>query len=120
MKRAVAIFLSLTVIWLQWLASAQTISLATAPQRAAVIACDCCVGKDVCRCCCVVPTAPATPPAPVLPPHARTTIDFIALLPQRIAWLLPDAIPARISSPGLLAASLSAVPLFRRDCALLI
>jgi hypothetical protein len=118
MKRAVAIILSLTVIWLQVVAAAQTLSLP--PFVSVPSECDCCVGAETFRCCCVTPAAPDTAPQPILPLSARAAIDFTAVLPQRIAWLLPPSPLGTVASSEFSSASLSAVPLFRRDCALLI
>jgi hypothetical protein len=115
MKRAAAIILSLTVIWLQMMASAQTL----APTGPVEPACDCCVEQEVCRCCCVAPTAPETKPLPVAPVAASVIFDFTALVPKQVVWLLPAGAPAIVSSPDGSASSL-AVPLFTRHCALLI
>ncbi|MEK7780739.1 MAG: hypothetical protein AAB370_04485 [Verrucomicrobiota bacterium] len=117
MKRAVAFILSLTVIWLQVMASAQTLS--TARTTSTEPACTCCAQKEVCRCCCVEPTAPDAKPLPAIPAVTSSTIDFTAVLPKRVAWLLPETVPAIVSSSDYSASSL-AVPLFQRDCALLI
>jgi len=118
MKRCAAIILSLTVIWLQVMASAQTLST-TRTLASAEPACGCCSQKDVCRCCCVVPAAPDAKPLPVAPVVTSPTIDFTAVLPKLVAWLLPETAPAIVSSSDNSASSL-AVPLFQRDCALLI
>jgi hypothetical protein len=117
MKRAAALLLSLTVIWLQVMASAQTLSAART--FSAEPECGCCSKKEVCRCCCVAPAAPDAKPLPVAPVGAGPTIDFTAVLPKRIAWLLPETAPAIVASSDSSASSL-AVPLFQRDCALLI
>lgn len=117
MKRAVAFILSLTVIWLQMLASAQTLSgshaSAVAPE------CGCCVQKDVCRCCCVAPAEPDAKPLPVLPAAASANIDLSLLLPKQIAWMLPATEPDVVSS-SIRSSLFPAVPLFTRHCALLI
>lgn len=115
MKRAAAFILSLTVIWLQMLASAQTLF---APPSPPAEVCPCCVAKKVC--CCVEESEPQSAPLPVAPTAARTTVDFTAVLPHRVAWLLPPPAPADASGAEISSASFSAVPLFRRDCALLI
>ena len=115
MKRAAAIILSLTVIWLQMLASAQTLF---APPTPPAEACPCCVAKKVC--CCVAESDAQSAPLPVAPAAARATVDFTAVLPHRVAWLLPLAPLADVSGSEISSASSSAVPLFQRDCALLI
>lgn len=117
MKRAAAFILSLTVIWLQVMASAQTLSPARA--TSAEPACTCCAPKDVCRCCCVEPAAPDAKPLPATPVVTSATIDLTAVLPKFVVWLLPEAAPAIVSSSDNSASSL-VVPLFQRDCALLI
>jgi hypothetical protein len=117
MKRAVALILSLTVIWLQMMASAQTLS----GVRTAGVApeCGCCVQTEVCRCCCVAPAEPDAKPLPAVPVVPSASFDFSLLLPRQVAWLLPASAPVVVSSSE--SASLSpAVPLFTRHCALLI
>jgi hypothetical protein len=117
MKRAVAFVLSLTVIWLQMMASAQTFSGSPAP--AVAPECGCCVQKEVCRCCCVAPAEPNAKPLPAVPVAGSASFDFSLLLPKQIAWLLPASAPAAVSVSA--SSSLSpAVPLFTRHCALLI
>ena len=113
MKRAIAFLLSLTVIWLQVMASAQTLSLEGAKPE-----CGCCAQKEVCRCCCVAPVAPDTKPLPATPAATSATLDFTAIVPRLLAWTLPA--PAIASSPDSSSALSLAVPLFQRNCALLI
>lgn len=114
MKRAAAIILSLTVIWLQVVASAQTLSVPTAaPEK-----CPCCATKKTC--CCVEEAAPASVPIPAAPVSARAQIDFTAILAKVVAWTLPAGAPSIVSSAGSPSASSLAVPLFTRHCALLI
>ena len=115
MKRAAAIILSLTVIWLQVMASAQTLS-----PEAAKPECGCCAQKEVCRCCCVAPVAPDSKPLPATPVVTSTTLDLTAIVPRLLAWTLPATAPVIVSSAESSSHSLSAVPLFQRNCALLI
>jgi len=117
MKRAAAFILSLTVIWLQVAASAQTLSAAGTTSTEP--ACGCCAQKEVCRCCCVAPAAAEAKPLPVAPVVTSTTIDLTAVMPKLVAWLLPETAPAIVSNSNNSTSSL-AVPLFQRDCALLI
>jgi hypothetical protein len=117
MKRAAAFILSLTVIWLQMMASAQTLSGAHA--SGVEPKCDCCVQKEVCRCCCVAPAEPDAKPLPAIPAVASAIFDFSLLLPKQVAWLLPASAPAIVTSPDSSPLS-PAVPLFTRHCALLI
>jgi len=113
MKRAAAIILSLTVIWLQVMASAQTLST-PAPEQP----CPCCVAKK--SCCCVAESAPVAAPLPATPAAVSAQFDFTAVLAQVVAWTLPTAAPAIVSSAGSTSASSLAVPLFTRHCARLI
>jgi hypothetical protein len=117
MKRAAAFILSLTVIWLQMMASAQTLSRSRTP--AAEPECGCCVQKAVCRCCCVAPAEPDAKPLPAIPVVASATLDFSLLLPKQVTWLLPASASAIVSSSDSSFLS-PAVPLFTRHCALLI
>jgi len=113
MKRAAAFLLSLTVIWLQVLASAQTLSTPTPEQP-----CPCCVAKK--SCCCVEESAPSPAPLPATPVTVSAQFDFTAVLGKVIVWTLPTAAPAIVSSSVSASASSLAVPLFTRHCALLI
>ncbi|MGC3960330.1 MAG: hypothetical protein QM813_21110 [Verrucomicrobiota bacterium] len=115
MKRAVAFILSLTVIWLQMMASAQTLFAAPPPPTDP---CPCCVAKKVC--CCVEESDTQSVPVPIAPATVRANVDFTAVLPQRVAWLLPISALAKATSAEISSASFPAVPLFQRDCALLI
>lgn len=113
MKRAAAFLLSLTVIWLQVMASAQMPSTPAAPTEE----CPCCVAKK--SCCCVEESTPNAIPLPVTPVSASAPIDFTAVLAKALAWTLPATAPAIVSSTDRSASPL-AVPLFTRHCALLI
>jgi hypothetical protein len=115
MKRAAAFILSLAVIWLQVMASAQTL-FATPPPPAE--ACPCCVAKKAC--CCVEESDAQSAPIPVTPATARPNVDFTAVIPRRVAWLLPTSESASPAAAEISSTLFSAVPLFRRDCALLI
>ena len=113
MKRAVAIILSLTLVWLQMSVSAQTLSTPTPVQS-----CGCCTPKKAC--CCVEQAAPDTVPVPAAPASANASVDFAAVLTKLVAWTLPEVAPAIVSSPDSSAASFLAVPLFQRNCVRLI
>lgn len=115
MKRAAAFILSLTVIWLQLLASAQTLFAAPPPS---VDPCPCCVAKNVC--CCVEESESQSVPLPAAPASARSSLDFAAVLPSSVAWLLPVPATAKVTTARISSDLFSAIPLFRRDCALLI
>lgn len=113
MKRAAAFFLSLTIVWLQVMASAQTLSPAPTAQP-----CGCCTAKPTC--CCVADAAPEPIPAPAAPVSASASIDLSAVLAKVVAWTLPSTAPAIVTFLDSSAALHSAVPLFQRNCALLI
>lgn len=117
MKQAVAFILCLTVIWLQMVAAAQTLSYSRA--HAPEPGCACCVQTGVCRCCCVAPAEPDTKPLPAIPVVPSASFDFSLLLPKQVAWLLP-ANASEIISPFDSSSLSPAVPLFTRHCALLI
>lgn len=112
MKRAAAFILSLTVIWLQVMASAQTLSRPTPAQS-----CGCCTTKKAC--CCVEQTAPEAVPVPAAPVSSSASVDFTAVISKLIAWTLPATAPTIVSSAAGPSLAL-AVPLFQRNCALLI
>ena len=114
MKRAVAIVLSLILIGIQAMAAAQVLSTTTVAS-----ACGCCAKQEICRCCCVAPAAPDAIPLPTAPALTSASLDFTAIVPKLLAWTLPVTAPAIVSFTDTSASSL-AVPLFQRDCALLI
>jgi len=111
MKRAATIILSLTLVWLQVMASAQSISIPP------LSPCDCCTPENAC--CCVEQSDPKPTPIPAAPVFARASIDFAAVIPSLAAWTLPATALALVSSvdPSI---SAPVVPLFTRHCALLI
>ena len=114
MKRVAAFLLSLIVIWLQVVVSAQTLSASAV----ATPQCACCSGKKAC--CCVEEATPVSTPLAATPVSASASIDFTAVLAKVTAWTLPAAAPAIVSSADSASASSLAVPLFTRHCALLI
>lgn len=117
MKRAVAIILSLTMIWLQMLASAQTLCAAPAESPVPAKKCGCCAAQKTC--CVTASDSPATP-LPAAPVPAGHSVDFHVLLAKVLVWTLPAAAPTAISASDSSIASIPAVPLFQRNCALLI
>jgi len=112
MKRVVAIFLSLMLMMLQVMATAPTTSSAATPQ------CGCCVSTQ--QCCCVTPATPAPTTAPLWPAPVSAPSHLVAVAIKVTAWILPDSLSAVVSSFDSSSALWSAVPLFQRDCALLI
>ena len=112
MKRLSALVLSLLLFWVQVFVLAQPVK-ADAP---AICTCCACQRTD----CCVTPSAPERAPLPAAtaPIGSQSLHSFSA--PAALAWLLPHHAAGFVSaapSPSPLAAR---VPLFRRDCALLI
>jgi len=117
MKRTVAFILSLTMIWLQMVAAAQTPAfgrtLSTKPE------CACCVPKGVCHCCCVTPTRPDAQPLPAIPAAPSSAADLNAAISPLLVWTVPMPAATIVSAPDCSVAPL-AVPLFTRYCAFLI
>ena len=112
MKRAVAIVLSLILVWIQAVAAVQP-TAAAPPAKCGCCACkkmDCCVGRSTSE----------SQPLPVAPVPAAAQNHFSAVLSTLVAWTLPAPTPAQVSSFDSAPTSALAVPLFQRDCALLI
>ena len=111
MKRAVAIVLSLILIGIQAMAAVQTSS---APSLAK---CGCCTPQKTC--CCVEQSKSEAIPLAATPASTSVSLDFTALIPKLLACTLPTTTRVIASSADTAASSL-AIPLFQRDCALLI
>jgi hypothetical protein len=112
MKRLSAIVLSLLLLWVQVFVMAEPVQ-ADAPAK-----CTCCGCKKTN--CCV--TKSSTDPAPLPATTAQTGSQNLHSfsLPASIAWTLPRG-EADFSSADNFPLRLAArIPLFRRDCALLI
>ena len=112
MKRLSAIVLSLLLFWVQVFVMTQPVK-ADAPAK-----CACCACKKTTCCAAPSPTLPV-PPLAATAQTGSQTLTSISLAAS-IAWMLPrgeaDFSSADKSSPHAAAR----VPLFRRDCALLI
>ena len=112
MKRLSAIVLSLLLFWVQVFVMAQPVK-ANAPAK-----CTCCACKQTN--CCVTKSSTDPAPLPLAPAQTGSqNLHSFSLTPS-IAWTLPRGeadFSSADNSPSLLAAR---VPLFRRDCALLI
>ncbi len=112
MKKLPAIVLGLLLFWVQVFVMAQPVK-ADAPAK-----CTCCACNQTN--CCVTKSAPAQAPLPVAPAQTVSQNLNLFSITASIAWMLPRGeagfSPADNSS-SLVAAR---VPLFHRDCALLI
>lgn len=112
MKRLSAIVLSLLLIWVQVFVMAQPVK-ANAPAK-----CVCCACQKAD--CCVKPCSTDPAPLPVAAVQSGSQNLYSFSLTASIAWLLPRG-AADFSSADNFSSRLAArVPLFRRDCALLI
>jgi hypothetical protein len=111
MKRTAAILLSLILLWIPAMADVQT-GRDSAPSR-----CGCCA--PAAGCCCVEASTPSAPRADAVPVSAGATIDFTAVVSRPVAWALPSSATDTLSSGDDFFPPL-AVPLFQRNCALLI
>lgn len=112
MKRLAAMFLSLLLLWMQLFVMAPP-ATADAPAK-----CTCCSCKDG-RCCVgEADSAPSTsqPAAPV--PSAQFNHHLFAAAASTV-WLLPSG-EAEVFFIAPWSLSATRVPLFTRDCALLI
>jgi hypothetical protein len=112
MKRAAAIVLSLMLLWLQAMSSAQT---SFVPAKA-VRACCGCKQRD----CCVTPAAPnpQSLPMTVVPAGAQNILSIPAS--TLVAWTLAATATAQISASASAPLPALGVPLFTRHCARLI
>lgn len=110
MKKAVAIVLSLMIVWLQGMSSADT---HFRPASADNTSCNCN------RNCCVSGKAPDAQPPPAAPATGGSANDFSLFAPALVTWTLPASMP-HISSSASAPLSALAVPLFMQHCALLI
>lgn len=83
-------------------------------------ACGCTVRAS--ECCCVSPGSAET--APVVPLTNRSvsgvSLPFLAVPPQTIAVVFAPGVAAPVLSPSLGFFARGAVPIFRRNCALLL
>ena len=73
-------------------------------------------------CCCVSPGSAET--APVVPPPTRSvsgaSLPVLSVPPQATAVVFAPAASVQTSSPSLAFLARGAVPIFRRNCALLL
>lgn len=113
MKRLSAILLSLLLMWMQVVVMARP-ATADAP-----IKCTCCSCKTA-RCCVGESDSSASQPQPVAPVQSAQ-LNF-NLLPSAAspAWFLPSGEADVFSAASALPLSAARIPLFTRDCAILI
>jgi len=116
-KAAIVFMLGFVLAW-QGDFAAPTGANANANARAAKTSC-CCTGCDFKHCstpaCCAKPYAPAAPVAPALPSPSQNEWQALAasVVPlQPLPSSSSDELPPWVASP----ASLTAIPLFQRDC----
>ena len=113
MKRLTAILLSLLLLWVQAMVLAQP-ALPDAPVKCAC--CSCKTGK-----CCVGESTPGdTAPQPVAPAPSATLDQILFTVAVSPAWLLPSGETQAFSAVSASPLFAVRVPLFTRDCALLI
>jgi hypothetical protein len=112
-KRLSAILLSLLLVWMQAVVGAQTPVSGVTP--ATCTCCDC--GRTDC---CVTSSSPDSAPAPAAPVRAGVQIELSILAPTSVAWTLPATEPHILSLSASSPLTAMGVPLFTRDCALLI
>lgn len=114
MKRAAAFIFSLVIFLAQLMASAQTLSAnATIPGS-----CGCCVGKRVC--CCLEESNTPSSSLPSAAVTASVSVELNALVARAVIWSLPNAAVQNNFCPSDFPLAVPAVPLFQRNCALLI
>jgi hypothetical protein len=102
------------------LAVAPTVATLAAPSAPAVKSC-CCHGNHCCHmACCAAPKGPAAPVAPAPVPSTSQT-DLQALSASIISTLtLPPVVQKSFSPQYSSTLSMTAIPLFQRDCSYLI
>jgi hypothetical protein len=114
MKRAVAIVLSLILIGIQALAAVQLSSDSSAQKKSS------CCSSRMADCCCVTESNSAPSPLPAVTTPLLTQNNFSTVLSMLVVWILPESAPLPISSSASELSTAHALPLFQRDCALLI
>ena len=112
MKSVSAIMLSLLLMWMQVAVMAQP-AKADAPAKCSRCACkrNCCVTQS---------NPPESAPQPAAPAQSVQVHLQLFVLSASPAWLLPRGDAEAFSSPASSPRSAVGVPLFQRDCALLI
>ncbi len=112
-KKSLACFLSLVLVWMQ-----ATFALGTVPTIAERAACRCCdCGGSGC---CVSESAPESQPLPAIPPAPGYSTQVWLRPSPAPAWPLSATESLQFSSSRSLSLTTIGVPLFTRHCALLI
>jgi hypothetical protein len=110
MKRLVAIALSLLLLWVQAFVMAQPLAAGNSVTA-------CCSCK---RACCVTDNPSASQPqTPAAAPVSQLILNPFAFSAS-LAWLVPQGEAEIFSAASLSSILANRVPLFQRDCALLI
>ena len=112
MKKAVVIVLSLILIGIQTMVAVQTTVASSVSQQTSA----CCKA----HCCCVTETASVPQSLPVATTPAVGQTHFLAVLSDVVEWTLPDSTSLQLSALSSPPSLATALPLFQRDCALLI
>jgi len=114
-RRAMAILLSLAMIWLQSVVATPVVAAASAAPAAA---CACCRAQKTCGC--VAAATPDARPITAATLAGSGATDFHADLARVSPALIPRAATAAPVSVPASFELIPAVPLFQRNCALLI
>lgn len=113
MKRLTALFLSLLLLWVQAVVLAQP---AVADTPAQCTCCSCKTGR-----CCVGESAPGgSVPQPAAPTQSVPLHQNLFTFAASPMWLLPAGEAQVFSAASASPLAAARVPLFTRDCALLI
>jgi hypothetical protein len=113
-----AVLVSVVTVWQSVFAVSAGVATSTAP-----VARKCC-GSKHCQCCgqacCAMPTDNRAPVTPAMPPTTSHN-EWQALAPSVISVLpLTAPIPNDSSVPTFLLPSMTALPIFQRDCCYLL
>lgn len=113
MKRVIAFSMSLLLLWAQTVVAAQAVAV-DAPAK-----CVCCSCKDAT--CCVGESEPMpSVPQPAAPSPSGFLTQHLFVPAASPAWLLPSVEAEVFPSTSVSPLFAARVPLFTRDCALLI
>jgi hypothetical protein len=114
MKRTVAIVLSLILIGIQTMVAVQLSSDLSAQKQSS------CCSNQVAECCCFTEANSASSPLPAATTPLPSQNNFSAILSTLVVWTVPASAPSQLSSSASAPSLAFALPLFQRDCALLI
>lgn len=114
-KRLTAILFSVLVVWMQF-APAPVSALPTCVKPAMGNCADCC---DRMACCLAKPTSNSQP-TPAIPAQSNLQNQISLLAPSVVVWNLPQSPASLISSVSASPLMAMAVPLYERNCTLLL